>query len=177
MPTKNLPTIEYLRQCFHYDSGRLFWLKRLREHFSTADYWRGWNNRWSGKEAGYLDSGRRWQVRVNDRKIPRYYIVWALHFGEWPELLDHRNRDSSNDRINNLRLVTPCQNAQNRRRQSNNKAGLKGVSWDRGKGRWRATITVNRRWIQLGLFDTPELAHHAYIEAIRLHFGEFACEG
>jgi hypothetical protein len=56
----------------------------------------------------------------------------------------------------------------------NNTSGYKGVSWNKRKGKWRATITVNRKPLFLGYFGTPEEAAGAYDQAAIRHFGEYA---
>lgn len=88
--------------------------------------------------------------------------------------IDHIDRDVNNNTRENLRLATCGQNRSNS--QSHNKTGFKGVQL-RGKlwPRWSAQITVNRKKVWLGDFDTPEQAHAAYMEAAKKYQGEFAC--
>lgn len=42
-----------------------------------------------------------------------------------------------------------------------------GVTWSKPAGRWIAQIQTNGARKYLGLHDTPELAHAAYLEAKR----------
>lgn len=97
------------------------------------------------------------------------HLVWRIVFGAWPSVgVDHRDGDSGNNHHENLRLSTPAENAQNRlARVDNGAGGLPGVSWHKLRNRWRASIGINRRQIHLGLFDTPEEAHEAYLKAKR----------
>lgn len=85
---------------------------------------------------------------------------------------DHADGNGLNNTRSNLRLATRAQNNANVRRKKTNRSGYKGVYRKRSK--WQARIMVNRQHIDLGSFDTPELAHAAYCEAARKHFGEFA---
>lgn len=49
---------------------------------------------------------------------------------------------------------------------------LRGVSFDSRRGKYRARITNHGSEVWLGYYDSPELAHDAYVEAkIRLHEG------
>lgn len=58
-----------------------------------------------------------------------------------------------------------------------NLTGLKGVTFHRVTGKWQAAIQVNRKSHHLGLFETADAAHAAYVaSAAKLH-GEFACTG
>jgi hypothetical protein len=93
-------------------------------------------------------------------------------------VIDHINGDRLDNRIENLRTATYSQNSANAKRHSRNTSGLKGASkrFKNGKwtGRWQASITYQRKQINLGYFDTKEEAHAAYLEAARRLQGEFA---
>lgn len=88
------------------------------------------------------------------------------------ELADHEDGDGLNNLRSNLRLADSKQNSQNRRRAKDNKSGYKGVHFEKGK--WSARIMVNKKFLRLGRFNTPEEAHEAYKKAAIEHFGEFA---
>jgi hypothetical protein len=87
--------------------------------------------------------------------------------------VDHIDGNKLNNQRSNLRVCTQQQNLQNRRkfdganRQYTSK--LKGVSFVKGTRRWRARI----QRINIGTFDTQELAHEAYSNKAREIFGEF----
>lgn len=66
--------------------------------------------------------------------------------------VDHRSGNGLDNRRANLRLATNAQNARNRKLQSNNTSGVRGVHWCERKQRWRARIKVNNRYIDLGMF-------------------------
>lgn len=90
-------------------------------------------------------------------------------------LVDHANGDGLDNRRANLREATRQQNAQNRRRRCDNRAGFKGVSKVyRRRNLWRAVIHVRGQQVSLGCFRTPEEAALAYDTAARDLFGEFA---
>lgn len=102
-------------------------------------------------------------------------IAWLHYFGEWPKgVVDHRNGNTSENWIENLRDVSMAVNIQNRKgAQKNNLLGILGVSASKKHGKYRARICVNKKQILLGdEFDTPEQAKAAYIAAkIQLHEG------
>lgn len=87
--------------------------------------------------------------------------------------VDHANHNTLDNRKSNLRVVTKSENLRNRNVQSNNTSGYKGVIFH--AGRYRATIKVNRKNINLGRFDTIEEAAEAYKRAALRYHGEFAC--
>jgi HNH endonuclease len=91
-----------------------------------------------------------------------------------PEIhVDHIDGNGLNNQRSNLRIATRAQNQHNRGLSRNNKSGRKGVHRHTG-GRWRAGIRVNRRQIDLGLFDDLEAAAAAYDAAALEYYGEFA---
>jgi hypothetical protein len=178
------PSVEFVRQCVREKDGRLFWLRRPREHFKTDRAFKTWNTRFSGKEAGTLSTQKRcndqrWMIKFSGGlHFQRYVIVWAIHTGEWHTSgLDHKNRNSLDDRFENLRPANQTQNNGNARRRRDNTSGFKGVSWHKQNEQWVARIKVAGRTKCLGLFADPAEAHAAYLAAAQEHFGEFACGG
>lgn len=85
--------------------------------------------------------------------------------------VDHINGDKLDNRKVNLRVVSRSQNNYNRRIQSNNTSGYKGVSWSKQKGKWHARIFLNNRKLKhLGFFDDVVDAAKAYnIGALMYH--------
>lgn len=88
-------------------------------------------------------------------------------------VVDHINRDTLDNRRENLRIATNSENMRNRPASSLNTSGYKGVQ--KFGDKWKAVIQVNRKQIYLGSFITAEEAYEAYCSAaLELH-GEFAC--
>lgn len=88
--------------------------------------------------------------------------------------IDHVNGHNFDDRRHNLRPASNGQNRANSRLNKNNKSGFKGVSWNTSVKGWVTQIRAEGKAVYLGTFETPELAHNAYVEAARKHYGEFA---
>lgn len=82
-------------------------------------------------------------------------------------VVDHINGNSLDNRRINLREATTSQNAANAKRGDS-----RGIKFDHGK--WQAFIGYQSRSINLGKFDTRELALEAYNSAAIEFFGEFA---
>ena len=124
----------------------------------------------SGEVAGSIRPDGYIIICINKKRYKAHRLAWFYVYGVWPSGdIDHIDRNSSNNRIKNLRDVTRAENMQNRRRAHiNNKTGFLGVNFDKQSGRFRATIRdVNSKKLHLGLFATPELAHEAYVLAKR----------
>ena len=63
-------------------------------------------------------------------------LIFFWHHGYVPEQLDHINRDTLDNRIENLREANAAQNACNRSKFANNTSGAKGVSWHKAQQKW-----------------------------------------
>lgn len=100
--------------------------------------------------------GRRPDRAVYTTTYGRLVVAWLT--GEWPSAdVDHIDRNTSNNRAWNLRVVTRRANAQNR-------STFNGGASKNGK-RWRARIRINGKIHNLGHFDTEYEAQEAYKKA------------
>ena len=127
-----------------------------------------------GTVAGWLDKDGYRCVTILGKKLKAHRLAWWWVHGEWPPkhiLIDHKNRNPADNRIDNLRLATPAQSAMNRTKQSNNKSGYKGVF--KVKQYWHARITVNKVDIPLGYHKSLQDAVAAYEKAAEVLHGEF----
>lgn len=74
-------------------------------------------------------------LKVKSRHFKAHRIAWFLYYGEYPVMeIDHINRDRTDNRISNLRLVTRAENIKNSRLTPNPKTGVIGVHLDYTKG-------------------------------------------
>jgi len=107
------------------------------------------------------------RLKVDNTPYLSHRLAWFYMTGSWPKLVDHINGIPSDNRWSNLREANHGINMQNQHApQKGNKSGFLGVRWF--SGRWRASISVNKKIHNLGRFDTPEEAHQAYLVAKRL---------
>ncbi|KNE60944.1 hypothetical protein AMAG_06706 [Allomyces macrogynus ATCC 38327] len=82
------------------------------------------------------------------------------------EVVNHRNWDVTDNRLDNLELVTPQQNSQWRRVSRNSASGHLGVYFHVGHDKWRAHIRVDGRQKHHGYHDSLESAVQARAEAV-----------
>jgi hypothetical protein len=181
MRFKKLPRLKFLKECFDYDpeTGNLVWRVRPYSHFPSSGNADGWNSRFSGKVLSSTTSGGRPIVQLNHSNFYIHRIIWKLVTGKDPGKfeVDHADTDNTNNSWKNLRLATNAQNQANSSLASNNKSGIKGVSWAARKNKWFAQIRSNGVLYYLGYFDDLHEAA-AVVEAKRkvLH-KEFANDG
>lgn len=100
-------------------------------------------------------------------KIHRYIMNYSGN-----NIVDHINNNSLDNRKQNLRIVTSQQNNMNVSSAKNSTSQYIGVS----KNKWARTvsrITINRKCLHLGSFNTEEEAARARDEATKELFGEF----
>lgn len=86
---------------------------------------------------------------------------------------DHINGNRLDNRMSNLRRVTPTQNGMNKRIRSNNTSGRVGVHWSKHNQKWCAMIGFGGQHINLGYYECFEDAVAARDDAEQRHFGQF----
>jgi hypothetical protein len=168
-------TQNLLHELLEYDpsTGEFLWKHRNINWFNTENDFKAWNNRLSGKKAGYVDKRGYLFIRINYFLYSAHRLAWLYVYGSFPKMIDHINGNRQDNRIENLRECTDSQNQGNSKRSKNNTTGYKGVSLHKGTGKYTAEITYNNKKIYLGLFLTPEEAHDTYCKKASELFEEF----
>ena len=147
---------------FEYRDGELFWKNPRAPRIKPGD------------KAGNMNT-RYYSVFVCGKTTFLHKIVYEMHHGDYVGEVDHKDTNSLNNRIGNLRPATRQGNTQNTGVRKDNVLGLKGVSFHKATGKFVAQTTVNGKRLHLGLHLTPELAKAAYDKAAAQLHGEFFC--
>lgn len=100
------------------------------------------------------------QFSFKGRKTTPHRASFILAYGSIaPGLeVDHMCRNRLCVRPAHLQAVTRSENAQNREAQSNNKLGIRGVSWHSAARKYRAQAKLNGVTHLAGFFDSAEEA-------------------
>lgn len=154
--TLELPSQEELRELFdfNFETGELI-KKKTGKRVSTI-------------RDGYI------RTSVGKKIYQAHRLIWKLVYGTIPSdmQIDHIDGNRTNNKINNLRLVTNRDNVINQDFSGRGEVNYIGVNKDRGK--YMARIRTENGRIFLGRFETPELAALAYNEAAKCHHGKYA---
>lgn len=89
----------------------------------------------------YIDSGGYLKTKA----FRLHQLIAKLEYGEYDKnyVVDHINRNKSDNRSCNLRVVTELINLLNKDNQSNNTSGVKGVSFNKRDNNWSAYFQLN----------------------------------
>ena len=113
-------------------------------------------------------------TKINGQHWCVHKLIFLWHHGYVPEQLDHINRNTLDNRIENLRPATASQNASNRKLFSNSTSKAKGVSWVSYRNKWFVYVDINKKRKNIGYFDDFEIAELVAIEAREKYHGAYA---
>lgn len=123
-------SIEALRSLLRYDpeTGHFWWLQASpkRDMSKPAGF---------GNGRGYL------LIRIGIHRYLAHRLAWFFVYGQWPQELDHINRDRSDNRLCNLRTATRSENMTNSSGWAESTLGVKNVS--RHRSGFRVQISRN----------------------------------
>ena len=113
--------------------------------------------------------GKYRRVRINHKCYLYHRVIFKLHNHDWNiedcsknNQIDHKDRKTLNNNIENLRPATQQQN-------NFNKTCQKGYSWDKQKNKYKASISKNCKRKHLGYFDNEIDARNCYLEAKKIY--------
>ena len=156
-------TQELLKKRYHYDR-RTGVFTRL---FSRAGAVKGTVVTTNHGPSGHL------QIVIAGKKYPPASLAWLYVYGVYPKcVVDHKDLNPKNNKIKNLRLATPQQNACNRPLRKDNTSGHKCIREVRG--RYRVIVTAKQSRQHVGYFGTLKEAIAARNKALKKLHGEFA---
>ena len=142
---------------------------KLRVYYN-GDIWRlskGGNNRKGIKKGEWYllqvvksDLGY-YIIKINNKHIRCHRIIGMVYLGldinNPKDLIDHKNRIRTDNRVENLQIVDNQKNCFN--------TNAKGCYFQTRTKKWQSSIIVNGTSIYLGCYHTEEEAHQSYLNA------------
>lgn len=151
--------------------------RRISYDPETGIFKRNIDTSWHAKKGNVIHSPEKdgyLRVGVCGYRYRAHRLAWFYHYGEWPEgEIDHINGIRYDNRISNLRVVSRSDNRMNCAKSSKNTSGFIGVTWDKSKSKWQASIQVGGKQIHIGRFvDINDAAEARRLAEIKYNFHE-----
>lgn len=128
-------TQELCNHLFTYDDGVLYWKNYPydKKHPRVV----------IGDPAGcWMGNGYHY-VSVHGRRCKTQRIIFLMHHGHLPPIVDHIDCDPKNNRIENLRASDAYQNRWNSSLSARNSSGAKGVSYCKRDNKWAVRVEAH----------------------------------
>jgi len=162
-------------ELFYKIDEKLYWRKR-----EVTNMWsKVFNARYADQQAGSFDRRGYRRVKYAEKSptIGVHRVIFLMHHGYLPEVIDHVNGLPNDNRIQNLRAATQKKNNQNQRFAKHNTSGVKGVSFHKKTGKWRCSLSTDNKTKQVTCFASKDAAAE-FMELWRdMAHGEFANHG
>jgi hypothetical protein len=152
----DLPSLELVNALVSYDPETGIFTRKI-------DYMRYP----AGSRAGTVTKRGYRTITFKEKKVPEHRLAFFIMTGQWPEEVDHKDRDKANNRWNNLREVTRTENVHN----TADRPGVTGYPGVRitKQGKFQARICSGQTSINLGTYETPEEAYEVYLKEKALY--------
>jgi hypothetical protein len=95
--------------------------------------------------------------------VHRLFFYW--HYGYLPDQIDHKDTNSFNNKIDNLREINDSNNQRNREKYNmlgkKTSSRHKNVTWDKTGKKWIARVSLNKKKQGLGSYENEDDAGEA----------------
>lgn len=156
-------TQKLLKEFFYYLNGSLHW--SFDKHYRAK----------KDQKAGCIAKNHRYKIiKINGNIVAEHRAIFLYHHGYLPEFIDHIDGNSLNNKIENLRETTSCQNQYNAKLRKDSGTKIKNVKWHKATQKWMVCIKVNKKDKYIGVFEDIELAELVATEARDKYHKDFA---
>lgn len=163
---KQIPEVARERLSYNPETGDFVWIYKNKMHPKLK-----------GNAAGTIRKSSkgvpRLIIKVDGVALFAHRIAWYLYHLEQPNIVDHINGNTLDNRICNLRNVTCFENAKNHGRKFN-KSGLPCGVRMLPSGRYESRIRCNKKAISIGTFDSVDEAEKAYLDMRNKLFKDYS---
>lgn len=141
--TKPLPSQERLEECFLYDGSHL--VNRIARGSKAP----------VGRTFGAVDKNGYIAGFVDGQRYYEHRLVWKMQYGSEPSVIDHINEDKTDNRLDNLQVLSSGQNCRKSRKP---KASGLPMNVYRYYDRFKVRRMVDGVERHVGIFSTLEEA-------------------
>jgi hypothetical protein len=122
-----------LKELLNYDqdTGIFTWKKRTSNRIKVGNIAGNTHN------CGYIE------MCIEGKRCLAHRLAWLYIYGYLPKLIDHINGDRQDNKISNLREATYQTNIYNSKIRSDNKSGVRCVSWNNKRNSWEVRIKID----------------------------------
>ena len=106
---------------------------------------------------------KTYKIKITNKNHILSRVIYKCFNNDWDitdnsenNLVDHKNINSLDNRIENLRILNHQHNQWNRK-------DVRGTTFIKKSGKWTARITINGKRKEKAGFKTEELAHEWYL--------------
>lgn len=139
---KEYPSQEYLNSILEYRNGELYWKKRGKGIIQ-------------GKRAGNQNPNGYRNIEIDQSVYTENRIVYIMFNGDIPDgmQIDHINMIRNDNRIENLRALTPSQNKLNNCKTN---VYMRFKNANEKRKPWRAIVMIDGKGIEKYFFTESE---------------------
>lgn len=162
MPSKNL-----ILERLSYDPHTGIFVRKMKSN----------RNQIIGEQVGTLSSEGYLIIQIDRVRYYAHRLAFFILTGEQPLSVDHVNGIRTDNRAENLRSASRCQNVYNMKKTIRNQSGHKNIHWNSRSQKWDVQINANKKSHWGGCYSSLDDAVEA-CKAMRLKLhGEFANHG
>lgn len=168
---KNMELEKHYNQPILYDENHnaIIRISNGDEIIVDEDLWYEINKySWVSNPYGY------YQGLVDRKLVKIHQFVYQLVYGYVPKLIDHSNKNKSDNRIKNLIEKNHSENNHNKCKHKNASSKYYGVSLHSGKKHWQVKIKKDGEEFYLGIYKNEIDAALAYNEKAIELYGDHA---
>jgi hypothetical protein len=138
-----------LKEIFDYQDGELIYKIKIGSRGKI------------GNIAGTINKGIGYKkISIYGKEYYAHRLIYLYHYGIMPKMIDHIDRNRSNNKIENLIESSYQHNSQNKSDYKNSKTLVRGVK--KYGNKYRADKSVNGKTVYLGLYSTIEEASNIF---------------
>ncbi len=143
--------------------------KRLKNLFKYETITGLFTRKSNGKVSTSLHNGYV-RICIDYKEYRAHRLAFLYMTGELPTgVVDHINHVKTDNRWENLRLVTHQENCKNMSLYKTNRSGSIGIYFHKRDKQWIASVYVNGKKKHLGCFSNKDAAIHAREQANNLY--------